>query len=397
MLTADPEYLEVVQGSHRGAWSASAVYGATQTVDSVPLTPDGSITTDSSGQIQTTGNVFVAKQDDKSLMPHNPSDPLAPCGQELALTFTVMSSGGKSWSFPMGRLRISDVPSMKEYFRRWPNAADKTYLDVFEDQYLDTYGAPSFVAGPSRQGLFAWECKLELADRFDIIDADDFHKTTAPLPGGTVLSELQRLSPIPLVIPSFVVDVPVAAGTTYQSRIDAVQQLAGLVGCAPALTREGALTLRVQNRWLTETVPDFTLDGVIDMDDSMSLSIKNSVSVTCPSDDTIFGFAEITDESNPFAVSRPIGRRTAKQSNPLMDTQAKADAAALTMRDRLSTPQARTATVTCALMPHIEAGDFGKIIDPVSNRTVLGQVASLSWPLDVTQPMQMKILVAGVS
>lgn len=363
MLTLDEDARAALEQSHTAGYSVQAFYGADLTVEDVPVTGDGSITFDASGQIQANGSVFLARDGGDSLVPQSKTDPLAPYGQELAIARTV-TYGAQTWSIPLGRFRIARVPKASEYFRRFPSMLVRV----------------------------GWSAQLDLVDRFDIIEADDFLATTGPKAGNTTWQEVQRLSPIPII--QSLPDRPLPSGLVYQSKGDAIAQLIGNLGGVPYLTREGALTAHVRDNWLTATDPVFTINGTIDMQDGMSNQLYNSVVVTCPGDATILGFAEITDESNPLAVTRPIGRRTYRHSSPLVDTQAKADTAAQTILARVSTQQSRVVTVTCLPRPDIELGDFGLAKDTLTGKEILGEVSKMTFQMDPTAAMSMDMIVA---
>lgn len=372
MLVLDDDVREALEQSHIGGWRASAFYGATMTIPEVPLDREGSLSYSGDQQIQAKGSVGLAR-DYASMVPKSRTDPLAPFGQELLIERTV-TLGSRTWGIPMGRFRITEVPSSKEYFRRHPN------MDPSNPN-----NSPALVVG--------WAVKLTLADRFESIIADDFLVTEGPLPGNTVWAELQRLSkgPIQASLP----DASIPAGVVYQSRIDAIQKLMAAIGGVPHLTRQGVLTARLADPWLTATVPVFTVRGTIDMDDSWSMDLYNQVQVKSSSGgNELSAFRRITDPTNPLSVDRPIGGRTYKFSSPLLDTQAKVNAAADTVLKRVSGRQSRMVKVTCLPRPDIELGDFGLVVDDVSGREVLGEVASMNFSLNPTAPMTLDMIAA---
>lgn len=363
MLQLADDVRAALEDSHSPGYKVTAYYGADLTVADVPITTDGSITFAADADVQGSGTISLARDGGESLVPQSKTDPLAPYGQELSIERTI-SRGGQTWSVPLGRFRITRVPSAKEYFRLYPAA---------------------------RQ-LVGWAAQLEVKDRLEMIQADDFPAATAPVPGNTTWDEIRRISPIPIV--TSLPDRALPAGIVYQSRAEAVATLAKNLGGVPAITRQGALTVRPANQWLTATVPVFTINGTIDIDDGMANDLYNSVVVSTSNDPTILGVAEILDESNPLAVTRPIGRRTYKAQDPLITTQLGADEAASTMLARLSTRQSRTAKVTCLPRPDLELGDFGEVADPVSGRVLLGEIAGMSFSLDPFAEMTLDLIVS---
>lgn len=368
VLPLDPDLLVAMNESATAKWSVQSFYGSAQTLAEVPVTGDGSITFDASGKIQANGSVYLAQTGGDSLVPKAMTDPLAPYGQELSINRVVTRGGITFPGVPLGRFRISQVPRAQEYFRRFP----------------------------SLRKVVAWSAQLDLVDRFDIIDADDFLSVTAPIAGNSTYDELQRLSPIPIV--RSLPDQPIPAGITYKGRFDAINQLISNLGGDPHMTRQGALTVRVKSPWLTATTPEFTINGVVSWEDGMSNDLSNSVVVTNPNNAAIVAVAEITNPADPLRVDGPLGRRVYPPvDDPLMDTQAKADAAAATILARVSTQQSRTVTITCPPRPDLELGDFGAVTDDVTGKTVTGSVAKMTFQMDATQPMSLDLTVAEVT
>ena len=121
------------------------------------------------------------------------------------------------------------------------------------------------------------------------------------------------------------------------------------------MSRVGELTGRVKDAWLTATVPVFTIDGVIDMDDSLSNNFFNAVKVTSSGDNSalIPAVREITDRGNPLNIY-DMGRRVYEHDSPLHTTQAQLNSAADTMLTRVSTRQAKTVKVTCLPQPQLD-------------------------------------------
>lgn len=373
MLQLDAEVVAALEQSHEAEWVVTAAYGDESTIpsdrypgiDRVPLTTDGSLTFDADGQIQANGTLYLAR-DGASLVPASKTDPLAPYGQEVSIARRVKYAGA-SWDIPVGLFRIQDVPDMKTLYGSWPGVTAQ----------------------------LGWSAQLTVCDRFDILRADDFLATTTPTPGNTTWDEIRLLSDLPVV--ESLPDAAIPSGITYQSRLDAITQLAGNLGGEPALTREGALTVRPSGVWLTATDPVAVVNGTVETSGGMSNSLINSVAVTNPNDEKILGVAEITDESNPLAVTRPIGRRTYTSSNPLMDTQAKALAAAKTMLARLSSQQSRTVKVSCLPRPDLDLGDFIQVNDEAAQATYLGEIRRMGYQLDPTALMSLELTVAEVS
>lgn len=368
MIQVDTALAEVLEGHREGRVIASAFYGPDLTIEDVPLMAEGSVKWNGTAQVQATSKVRVASGEE-SRVPRVKTDPLAPYGQELGLTYRVFS-GGQSWDVPLGRFRITDVPSMEEYFQKWP----------------------------SSRGVIGWECELDLADRFDALLADDFLWPTSPKLGSTVWAEIRALCPFPVV--ESLPDQPVPKSiATYPdddgSRFEAVRMLAAVLGGVPYWTRSGALSVRLKDRWLTETVPDLEVVGVVAVSDAMSNSLYNAVRVwSSAGNNDLVAVREITDAGDPLSVNGPLGRRVYKLASPILETQASVNAAAATALARVSTRQSRTASVHCLPDPRIEVGDYVRATDANSGRVVDGEVTEVDLPLDGTNLMTLKLIVA---
>jgi hypothetical protein len=363
MLPLDDDARAALEQNHKPGYRVSAFYGSDLTLDSVPVTFDGSLSYSGDAAIQGTGSVYLARDGGESLIPQGKTDPLAPYGQELQIDRTV-TVGDQTWQIPLGRFRIARIPSAREYFRRYPTAARRV----------------------------GWAVQLELKDRFDIIEADDFLSTTSPVPGNTTWAEIQRLSPIPIL--ASLPDQPLPSGLVYDSRAKAIATLMDNLGGVPHMTRQGVLTARKRDAWLTETVPAFTIRGTIAIDDGMSNELYNSVVVTTSQDPEIVGYAEIGGEFDPLSVNSPLRRRTYRKQLPIITSQEAADEAARTILARVSTRQSRTARITCLPRPDIELGDYGVVVDPISGREVAGEVSAMTFSLDPTESMTLTMIVA---
>lgn len=377
-LSLPDEAIQAMEQTNNPQWVVTAFYGATQTIpsseypayESVPVTEDGQITFDADGQTQANGSLYLAYDAD-DLVPESKTDPLAPYGQELAIVRRV-TYANTSWEIPLGRYRIQEVPDTATLFRAYPAGS----LDA-------------------RLQALGWRAQLNITDLFDILQADDFLAKTSPTNSST-WAEIQELSPIPIV--KSLPDQAVPSGIVYRSRTDAITQMMANLGGEPHLTRMGALTARTKNNWLTATEPVAVVNGAVEVSGGMSNNLKNSVSVTNPSDATILGHAEITNPADPLRVDGPLLRRTQELSDPLMDNQAKADAAAATALARLSTQQSRVVKVSCLPRPDLELGDFTQVNeiggDGVKIAEWFGEVRHMEFSMRATDLMTFQLTVA---
>jgi hypothetical protein len=368
-LNVPAEAIAAMEQSNKSEIIATAFYGATQTIPSdkypdypsVPLaTNGGSITWDADQQQQAQGNCFLAANG-ADLVPESKTDPLAPFGQELQLVRRVHYAD-TFWDIPGGRFRIGEVPSASDSYQ-----------------------------------IMSWSAQLNLVDLFDKVQAADFlGAVTGPSQTASTWDEIAKLSPLPVV--RSLPDSAIPAGVTFQGRLDAITKLIANLGGEPALTRTGSLTARPANNYLTATSTVATVKGTVSVDAGMSNDLVNSVSVTNPNDATILGIAQITDQADPLCITGPLGERTKTFSDPLMDTQAKADAAAATYLARLSTVQARVVKVSCLPRWDLELGDYIEVDDPSKDPENpdkwFGEVRHMEWPLDPTALMTFDLTVA---
>lgn len=373
-LQLDPNALIALNQSRDGAaYQVTAFYGANQTIpgpegsdlakfDGVPVTTDGDLTFDVSGQVQASGSVFVARDGGgESLVPHSMTDPLAPFGQELRISY-VIAQGGATWPVPLGIFRINAVPKANEYFRRYP----------------------------SLTRVVSWSAELSLVDRFDLIRAAGFLGVTAPTAGNTILEEVADLttgSGVTCLWPDWLTDAAIPAGVTYESdRMDAISQLLAALNCDPGMTREGALTAIRRDRWTgaRKEDADIQLEGVISFSDGLSADIYNTVVVTNTNSTLTPGVAQITDPASPLRVDGPFGARVYTSNNPLMDTADKLNQAAATTLARVSQLGARTIEIEAPPRPDAELGDLVWAQDTLSGRQVIGQLIKFTAHMNPT-------------
>lgn len=356
MLAVDATLSEALKTHQEGASFGIARYAGGQTT--VRIQPSGSLTMNGNGQIQAAANVTCFGVGG-SLVPRAKTDVLATYGQELSLWRSIRIRDD-IWSIPLGVYRITNAGSMVERFR--------------SGKVLD------------------WSVALSLKDRFEAIIADDFLAVDGPAVGNSVWDEIRRLSPFPVT--EALGDASVPPATVYRTRYDALVVLTDLLGGVPHLTREGVLTARLADAWLTETTPVFDIGGTITFTADMSNDFYNQVQISNPNDPLIVAYATISDPANPLSVPR-AGARTYKQASAIYETLAAAQDAADTTLARVSSKRSRKVTVECtpeALL--LELGDVGWVRDPVHDREAFGEVSTLTVPLDPTLPVRVELISA---
>lgn len=361
MLTVDPVVVEALR-THQEGRSAATLYYQGRVSDSRVLRPSGSLTARSTGEVQTSGSLEFVGAGPVSLVPRSRTDPLAPYGQEVVLRRELLI-GGSWWEIPLGRFGVTKVTDSAETFRG------------------------GFVE--------SWRVSVDVDDRFEPIRADDFLAVDSPSGGPTVWSEVRRLSPWP--VQESITDLFLPRGLVYENRLKAIGDLLDLIGGVPHMTREGVLTARLADGWLTKTVAEFEIPGVISWREGMSKDFYNQVVVSSSSNNELVEFAQITDPSNPLSVGR-VGGRTYKHSSPLYETQGAVRESAETILARVSTKRSRQVDVVTG--PEgllLDLGDFGWFADPRQGRKVLGEVTGLTIPLDPLEGVGVEVTVAEES
>ncbi len=353
----DAGILSALGSSHTAATRGISQYQGAQT--EVLLDQSGSIRFSGSARVQSSGSCTAVGSRTPSLVPRAVTDPLAPFGQELTLWREIVLHD-RTWSVPLGVYRITSASDSSERYRG-PVAVD-------------------------------WVVDVAFSDRLKMLDDDDFLVPEGPVAGNSVWDEVRRLSPIP--VQPALGDASVPAGTVYESRADAVDTLLSLLGGVPHITRQGVLTARVVDRWLTETVPDATITGVIRLSTGMTDDFYNQVATENPNDPLIAASASIREDSNPLSVRR-AGGRTYKHSSSVYTTIAAAQAGAQTILARVSTKRARSASVEC--LPEailLELGDVARFEDVDQHLWVLGEVSGMRIPLSPTDPVSVDVVIA---
>jgi hypothetical protein len=381
------------------------------------LDTSGDVSFTSSTGVQSDASIRVVGFGD-SLVPKTATDMLAPYGQEVTLFWELQLRGRQTAVIPMGVFRITgndggrENPSVRVIPGK-PGSVEGPagVWTVLEGAVEDPPGSglyvPTTAEVPAGSGLYLvdearaeivrrfvqdWDVGVELADRFDMLERAKLVDPKSPV-SSSMWAELQRLSLFPLLTSVAVPDAFVPAGMAYDERLSTVWDLAALAGAVPAMTRQGALTLRRQDRWLTETEPEFEISGAIEFSRKQSNDFYNYV--WAHSDDNEFsGFAVLEDDSDPRSVNR-AGLVTYEHSSPVYTSDAAATAGAWTILNRLLNRRSSTVTAVCKPQAMLlEVGDFGLITDDVQGRSALGEVSAVTVPNDPTQPVTVELIVA---
>lgn len=328
--------------------TAVAQYGDRQAQLNVQQ-ESGSFTWDATASaVQCTGDIRVFGYGGP-LVPRSRDDLLAPYGQEIAVS-KVLVLRQTEVTIPLGVFRIRGNDGGRF------NLRDGITLD--------------------------WEVGVDLNDRMRMLERGKIVNPASPVPGASMYDELRRLGLFPIVETVDDVSVP---SMVYEDRLSGVRDLCALAGAKPRVNRQGALELRVADRWLTadRDAPDFSFEGTVEWSDEQTDDFYNTVWAHSP-DGQYSAFATLTDDSDPRSVNR-AGPSTYEHSSPVYTSQAAALAGAQTALQRLLNRRSRTVTVMLdarALL--LDLGDVGWVEDVVTGRRVFGEVSKISIPVDPT-------------
>lgn len=334
------------------------------------------------------------KDPDGKLGPWLYSDPLGIGGNEIQIFYVV---GGAS-DVRMGRYRISG------------NQVEESWL--FKTIREDGYSIPDSLEGPGmRQVAVTLGSAVDVTavDLTDYLDGDAFLAPEQPVGASpTVVSEVTRIvgDTMPIVWQD-VTDRSVPKASTWEdNRVEAVMDLLAMTGATFRMGPNGELECYTKSREpvfelaggddgvLINLSRGQSLDGVFNVG-SVSSTRKGMDSTGQEIDVPIVGTYEIPD--GDLRVGGPFKRRTTRNSNPLMDSQAKVDAAAKTLVLNKLASQSVELAVSCLPDPRIQTGDYGTVVTPVvDGRQVplLGEVLSVSLSGDGATVNQMQLTVS---
>lgn len=320
---------------------------------------EGQIRVDGQGEIQASADLVVFGMGD-SLVPKARDAFLAPYGQEITLS-RIVRFHSDTLTIPLGVYRIVKHDTGRETRR------GSVVLD--------------------------WEVGVSIADRFRALQRGKLIDPKSPPVGATLWSEARRLALSPVQVNPGLPDATLPASMVYDTRLSGVHDIGTAAGAKPRFTRQGALTYKPADRWLTETTPEFDIQGTIGWDETQSDDFYNVVWAHSQNGD-FSAFAQLSDDSDPRSMTR-AGPSTYEHSSPLYTSQSEAQAGAETILDRLLNRRSRHVTVEVGAQGLLlELSDFGWVRDPAQKRAVLGEVSGMSIPLDPTQPITLELIVA---
>lgn len=339
---------------------------------------------DRTRQVQTL-DLTVADKDGK-LAPWLLEDPLGVAGSRLQVRYNVGGAG----SIRQGWYRIT-APTPDE---RWHGYIIDEAGRVNTDSPVPPGKKHVMVSGGAT-------IRLQADDLAVMIKADELLAPESPQGATpTVLSEIRRLagSIVPVVATDGVTDRGVNKTLIYErDRLDAIQALCKSIACDYRMNGDGQLEVYP----ITPQTPVATLRGgpeglLVKVDRAQRYEgLYNTFLVKGTATDTpVQAVAEIT--AGPLSVSGPHGRVVTRYESNMIETQAQADAYAITMRDTHIAGLSVDLKVTCAPVPHLQQGDWVLVGNPVVNGqyfNLAGMVKSIDQPFNGTVPGACTVVV----
>lgn len=374
MQVVTDEFLAALDGSFQPTVRVDAWYDGELVLEDVPIT-GGSVTLDRNRAINGSLSLDAASPDG-TLIPTSWDSPLACYGQVLNVRAGIRYGASDGEDVSLGWYRI-DSADPREWWVPY-----RTTDDLTQD--------PTWVCRGTLVGV-------EASDRLSLLDDDTFAIPEAPASLTSTLTEITRLARdlVPVDDLSDIVDAAIPRSITYQaSRVDALQALADVVSCWVRMSPGGGLTLRSQTPsedavW-TVTIGE-SGGKITDWGRKVTRSgLRNGVLSKGQAADGIPVQGLAVETEGPLRWDGPFGRVVEEHNSNLLTTAAAAQLDAETRLARLIRERVAPVTVTCVANPALELDDTVALELP--DRTLVGQVSSVSWPLPATT-MTMVVMV----
>lgn len=333
---------ELLSSDFELGFSADLVYGSVRVLSDLEVVSP-SLTADSSGLVEMSGRLGVvwADPEGSDVEPFEPGDLFSPFGYRVVL-FAVVRAGQFEARQQIADLTITEVPSVDGEPFVWGQSL------IFAGQRVD----------------------LVVKDRMVEVQRDRFTKLEQPASLVSAYAEIGRLTGFALT--RTVDDVPVTKSVVYEeSRVDAVQQLAQLLGGVAFMEWDGSLSVRpsVAGSPVAELV--LGEEGtIVQLGSSLSADgVYNGVVIRGEGDGQEQILAELWLTEGPLRATVAGGDRTPFHrvpyfySSPFITTTAQAAAYAPELLARVSSPRAASLQVTCVTNPLLQVGDVVTVSD----------------------------------
>ena len=333
---------EMLASSFDLSFEADLMYGDERVLERLSVVFP-SIVSDSSAQVETSGRLSViwVADDGGSIAPVDAGDVLAPFGARIVL-YVVVSSGVSSERQKVGDFDITEVPSV----------AGEPYV----------WGSTVVRSGE--------RVDLVFKDRMVEVLRDRLTGLQQPSQLASVYAELAALTGLPLT--RTIPDAPITRSVVYEeSRVDAVQDLAALLGGVAFMEWDGTLSVRPTGAGIP--VAELVLGvevTIVQVGSSLtSEGVFNGVVIRGETANQEEILAELWVTGGPLRATLPGGIRTPFHrvprfySSPFISTREQAQNAAPGLLEQFSTPRATTLEVTCVTDPLLQVGDVVTVRD----------------------------------
>lgn len=244
---------------------------------------------------------------------------------------------------------------------------------------------------PGRRLTLNSRVRLRLADVFAVTDRERFIAPSGPTSLTSVWNELGLVTGLPLL--RNVPDAAINRDIVYQqSRLEAVFDLAEILGGIPYINPNGQLTLQ-SDTWGAET-PELNIgpEGTVTKvqpDDLSDEEIYNQVVVRSfdTAQQVVLATAEVS--TGPLRFGGPFGRVPFFASSQNVTTEAQAQAYADSMLPKVSSVPAAPVMIQCVPDPRREVGDVVPFYR--NGERLVGRIDEIS--LSDVGPMTLKVLV----
>ncbi|SOD72716.1 uncharacterized protein DUF5047 [Jatrophihabitans sp. GAS493] len=362
MQDVSSNFLASLKGSFVPTVQVDAWYDGDLVAENLQVV-SGSVTLDSTRAIMGSATV-VTVSTDGSLAPTSWDSPLACYGSELHIRAGIQIPASGPEAVSLGWFRIDDYDA-PPYFRR-------------------------VGSGPSSQWVESGvQVTNTCSDRMAAVDDAQFLAPQQPASLASAQDEITLLCQgiVALEPMTGITDVAIPASLSYQqSRVQAISDLAALMGCTVAMSPNGALQL-------TPTALGASVWDVTVNDTGASriaawarkgarTGLYNAVvSTGTASDGTpVQGVANQT--TGPLRYGGPFGHVPFGHSSPLITSEPAADTDALTTLTNLLAAQ--TVVLPLQVPPNTALRPYDVVTVTLPNGTLSGSVQSMTIPLPLS-------------
>lgn len=341
----------VASGGFRYEFVADVIVDGQRVLEDAPLS-SCELRSDGNAKVRTQGTATLTYSDSmgRSIIPEDMTSWMTPYATFLNVSVRV-SAGGYSEKVLRGNLKVVDVSDPVDH--RTP----------FQGRLLSVGS----------------RLTLGLADRFAVTDRERFSAPFGPSDLTSTWAEIGRLTGLPLT--RTVPDAPIRRAVTYkENRLDAVFDLASILGGIPYVTADGKVAIQ-PDAWPAPSEP-LTMgpDGTVVDTTPANLSdegIYNAVVVRShDASDIILATATLAE--GPLRYGGPFGRVPYFVSSEFVTTEWDAIDYARTELAKVSQVPAMTYAITCVPDPRREVGDV--VPFAYNGRDLLGRIQEVVLP-----------------